>query len=103
MALLRGVVMRVDLGSELDLFQAGPRLLLAGLLLLDVSFVLELAVVHAPAHGRIGLWRNLDEIEIERTGPAERVAGLDDPDLLSVMADQADLWRPDPVVDPRIR
>ena len=81
-ALLRGVVVRVDLGAELDLLQAGPRLLLAGLLLLHVSFVLVLAVVHDPAHRRIGLRRDLDEIQIERPGLAQRVLGVDHADLL---------------------
>ena len=102
MPLLRGVVVRVDLGPELDLFQAGPRLLLAGLLLLDVALVLVLAVVHDPAHRRICLRRDLDEIQIELPGLTQRLAGLDDPDLLSVMAHQANLGCPDLVVDPRI-
>jgi hypothetical protein len=48
------------------------------------------------------LRRDLDEIQIERSGLTQRLAGLDDPDLLSVMTDQANLWRPYLVVDPRI-
>jgi hypothetical protein len=48
------------------------------------------------------LRRDLDEIEIKGLGPGQRVTGVDDPDLLPVMPDQANLWRPDPVVDPRI-
>ena len=81
-ALLGGVVVRVDLGAELDLLQAGPRLLLAGLLLADVALVLVLAVVHDPAHGRIGLRRDFDEVQVQITGLTERLAGVDDPDLL---------------------
>jgi hypothetical protein len=77
-------------------------LLPAGLFLLDVALVPVLAVVHDPAHGRIGLRRDLDEIQIERSGLVQRVAGIDDADLLSIRPNQADLWRPDPVVDPRI-
>ncbi len=95
-------IVRIDLGSELDLFQAGPRLLPAGLFLLDVALVPVLAVIHDPAHGWIGLRRDLDQIQIERSGLVQRVAGIDDADLLSIRSDQPDLWRPDPIVDPRI-
>ena len=101
-ALLGGVVVLVDLGAELDLLQAGPRLLLAGLLLANVAFVLELAVVHDPAHGRIGLRRDFDEVQIQVTGLAQRLAGVDHPDLLAVGPHQAYLGRPDPVVYARI-
>jgi hypothetical protein len=48
------------------------------------------------------LRRDLDEIQIERSGLAEGVSRLDDADLRSVMPDQAHLCRPDPVVDPGI-
>src|SRR3954454_13007948 len=100
--LLGGIVVRVDLGAELDLLEAGSRLLLAGLFELHVSFVLVLAVVHDPAHRRIGLRRDLDEIQIERPSLVQRVAGIDHADLLAVRPDEADLWRPDPVFDPGI-
>jgi len=100
--LLGGVVVRIDLRSELDLFQAGPRLLPAGLLQLHVLFVLVLAVIHDPTHRRICLRRDLDEIQIERAGLIQGLSGLDDPDLRSVMPDQANLCHPDPVVDPGI-
>src|SRR4051812_21948016 len=102
MPFLGGVVVRVDLGAELDLLEAGPRLFLACLFELDVSFVFVLAVVHDPAHRRIGLRRDLDEIQLERPGLAQRVAGIDHADLLAVRPDEANLWRPDPVVDPGI-
>ena len=74
MALLRGVVVRIDLGTELDLLDLDPRLLLAGLLLADVPLVFVLAVVHDPAHRRIGLRRDLDEIQVQLPGLSERVA-----------------------------
>jgi hypothetical protein len=48
------------------------------------------------------LRRDLDEIQIERPGLVQRVAGIDDADLLPIRPDEADLRRPDPVVDPRI-
>jgi hypothetical protein len=48
------------------------------------------------------LRRDLDEIQIERLGPVQRVAGVHHPDLLPVVPNQANLCRSDPVVDPRI-
>src|SRR4029077_19220830 len=101
--LLRGVVMRVDLRAELDLLQTGARLLLPRFLLTDVSLVLELAVVHDPAHRRIGLRRDLDEVQIELPGLTERFACVHHTDLLAVGSDQANLGGSDPLVDPRIR
>ena len=101
-ALLRGVVVRVDLGAELDLLDLDPRLLLAGLLLADVAFVLVLAVVHDPAHRRIGLRRDLHEIQVEIPSLSQSVLGGNHPDLLTVGPHQTNLWRPDPVIDPRI-
>jgi hypothetical protein len=101
--LLRRVVVRVDLGSELDLFQSGARLLLPRFLLPDVTFVLELAVVHDPTHGWIGLRRDLDEIEIQLPRLADGFTRIHHADLLAVGSDQTDPWSPDPVVDPWIR
>jgi hypothetical protein len=48
------------------------------------------------------LRRDLDEIQIEFASLTQRFLGLDDPDLCSVMPDQANLTGPDPVVDPGI-
>src|SRR5439155_13728203 len=53
--LLDPVVVRIDLGAHLDLLDFDTRLSLPGFLLLDGSLVLELAVVHDAAHGRLGL------------------------------------------------
>jgi hypothetical protein len=93
---------RIDLGSELDLLELGPGLLTAGLFLADVALISVLAVVHDPTHGRIGLRRDLDQIEIHLSGPAERLGRGNHADLLAVVSDESDLGSPDPVVDPRI-
>ena len=68
-ALLRGVVVRIDLRTELDLLDLDPGLLLAGLLLTDVALVLELPVVHDPAPREVRLRRHLHEIEIRDPVP----------------------------------
>src|SRR5262249_21291543 len=102
MALLRGVVVRIDLGPELDLLQTGARLLLARLLLTDVPLVLELAVVHDPTHRWIGLRRDFDEVQLELLGLSQRLARVHDADLLAVRSYESDAWSPDPVVDPWI-
>jgi len=79
--LLRGVVVRVDLRAELDLFQPGARLLLARFLLADISLVLELAVVHDPTHGWISLRRYLNEVQIQLTRLTERFTRVHHADL----------------------
>src|SRR5436309_2506422 len=75
-----------------------PSLALPGFLLLHRSLVLELAVVHDPAHGRLGLRGDLDEVQIELLGLAKGFLDPHDSDLRSVRADQAHLGSPDPVV-----
>src|SRR5215207_4794149 len=101
-ALLGGVVVRIDLGTELDLLDLDPGLLLAGFLLTDVALVLELPVVHDPGHGRVRLRRHLHEIEIQILCLTERVLGRNDPDLRPVCTHQAHLRRADAVVYARI-
>src|SRR5437764_520705 len=68
-----------------------------------VLLVLPLAEIQEPAHGRIRLRRDLDEIEIELTGTLECLPGGHHADLLPVVSDEPDLRRTDPVVDPRLR
>ena len=47
--------------------------------------------------------RDLNEVQIELTRLAERFARVHYPDLRTVGPDEANPWRPDPVVDTRIR
>src|SRR4029453_4271769 len=100
--LLGRVVVRIDLGPELDLLDLDPGLFLAGFLHPDVPLVLVLAVVHDPCPRGASLWRHLDQIEVLILGLTERLLGRDDPDLRPIRSHQADLWRPDPVVYARI-
>jgi hypothetical protein len=71
------------------------RLLLLGLL------VLVLRVVQDAGDGRARLGRHLDEVEIAVLRVAQGLVGAHDTDLLSILADDADLGNADALVDPR--
>src|SRR4051795_7968029 len=99
MALLGVVVVLGDLRPELDLPDRDLLLVLArGLLALGL-LVLVLRVVQHPAHGRLGVGRDLDEVEIPLLGVAERLGRLQDAHLLAVWSDETDLWHADALVD----
>jgi large subunit ribosomal protein L35 len=51
-------------------------------------------------HGRACLRRDLDEVEVALGRVRERLLGLNDPDLVSVVSDQTDLGHTYPIVDP---
>jgi hypothetical protein len=75
------------------------RLVSPRLALLHGGFVLVLAEVHELADRRLRQRGDLDEIEIGLDGQSECVLDSDDPDLLAVRADEANLGDPDPVID----
>jgi hypothetical protein len=52
--------------------------------------VLELAVIHDPADGRLGRRSDLDQVELLLLGLREGDRDGDDPQLLAVVGDQAD-------------
>src|SRR5215207_667385 len=99
-ALLRLVVVRVDLGPHLHLFEGHQALLAPGFLGLDGLLVLELRVVHQLDHRRTGHRGHLDHVEVLLAGHPQRGLGVHHPELLAVGADHPDLGGPDPVVDP---
>jgi hypothetical protein len=68
-------VVVADLGPELYLPHVDVDLLFAGGLSGLLFLVLELAVIHHSDHGRVGVGRNLHEIEV---GPLAVVHGLAD-------------------------
>jgi len=55
--------MVIDVGTELDLLHLDDLLLFAGFVLLLLLLVLELAEIEQLADRRIGVRRNLDEVE----------------------------------------
>ena len=102
MALLGVVVVLGDLRAELDLADRDLLLVLArGLLLLGL-LVLVLRVVEHAADRRTRVGRDLDQVEIALLRVRKRLGGLDDADLLPVLADQPDFGYANPVVDPSL-
>jgi hypothetical protein len=64
--------------------------------------VAELAVVHDSTHRRIGLGRDLDEVELCGTRSGECVFGGHDSDLRTVGVNETNLGNPDSLVVPRL-
>lgn len=100
MLLLRGVISHVDLRAELHLFDFNLALVLASLLCLDGLFVLELAIVHDAAYGRLSIWSNLYQIETCHIGNMLGLLGGTDTHLFPVVADQPYFTRSDGFVEP---
>jgi len=90
----------VDLGPELHLLDDDVRGLALRLpptlfLLVDVP-----AIVHDPADGRVGVGRDLHQIELLVAGLRLRFGQGADPQLLAFGTDEEDLAGSDAVVDP---
>jgi hypothetical protein len=94
-------VARSDLGPVLHLLDGGGAGLAAVLLLALRRLVLPLAVVEDLADRRVGLRRDLDEIEIVLSCQLERLREGLDPELVPLGIDEPDLSGPDALVDPR--
>jgi hypothetical protein len=62
--------------------------------------VLELAVIHDPANGRLLLRRDFDKVQADFAGPLEGVDGFDDAEDFAFMSDHADGRDADLFVDP---
>src|ERR1035437_5458478 len=102
MALLGGVVVRVDLRTELDLLDDRVDLVLAGFPLLDGCFVLELAEVHELGDRRLCHRGHLDQVEVRFGGETQCVLDAYDADLLTIGANQTHFRDPDSIVDTRL-
>src|SRR5665647_2743918 len=100
-ALLGGVVMRVDLRAELDLLDDRVDLVLAGFPLLDGFLVLELAKVHELGDRRLCHRGHLDEVEVRLGSESQGVFDAYDADLFTIGANQPHFRNPDAVVDTR--
>ncbi len=73
--------------------------MLAGLLGALILLVAVLRVVHHPRDGRICAGRDLDEVEALAVRVLERFLRREDPDLATLLVDQADTLRADLLVD----
>ena len=76
-------------------------LLLAGFGLTLLLFLFELAEIHDLADWRLGVGRDFHQIEPGFLGHLHRACGGDDADIFPICADQANLGRPDAIVDAR--
>src|SRR5262249_18748210 len=102
MALLRLVVVNSDLWPELDLLDVDRNLVLASELGLLLLLVAVLAVVHDPRDRRIGLSRDLDEVEVLAVRVVERLLDRLHSELAALFVDETDLRRADVLVDPAV-
>ena len=98
--LLGVVVVLRDLRAELDLADRDLLLVLARGLQLLRLLVLVLGVVEHTADGRARVRGDLDQVKVALLRVRERIGGLDDADLLSVLADEPNLRHADAVIDP---
>src|SRR6266536_1855816 len=101
-ALLRLVVVVVDLGPHLHFLEGHQALLAPGLLGLDGLLVLVLRVVHQFGDRRPRQGRDLDQIEIGAARDPQSGLRVHDPELLAGRTDHPELRRPDTVVDSRL-
>src|SRR6478672_5111739 len=102
-AFLRVVVVNTDLRSELDVLDVDLRLVLPRELRLLFQLVAVLAVVHHPAHRRISLGRDLDQVEVLRVRVLACLVSRLQSELLAVFVDQPHTRDANGVVDPCLR
>src|SRR5436305_7498775 len=95
------VVVLVDVGAELDLFEMDDLLLLLRYVRLLLLLVEELAEVHDAADRRLRRRRHLHQVEGLLLCPPQRLFDRHDARLRAVSLDQAHLPYPDALVDPR--
>ncbi len=93
------VVVLLDAGPELDLFDLDVVLLLLGLPGRPGLLVLELPVVHQLDHGRPCVGGHLHQVQPRCLSALSGLVDADDTDLLALIADEANGADPDLVVD----
>jgi hypothetical protein len=98
---LHFVIVVVDVGAHLDLFDLDDLLVLTRLVRLLLRFVFVFAVVGDLGDRRNRIGRDLDQIETGLFGHLDGLAGTEDADHVAVLVDQSDLRRFDFAVDAR--
>jgi hypothetical protein len=93
------IVSDIGTGTEFDLLDLNLLLLLARLGLLLFLVEPEAAVIHQTADRWIGVGHDLDQVERLRARPGQRRADINNPDLISIRADQSDFRDRDVLVD----
>ena len=95
------IIMMINIGAHLDLFDLNDFLLFAGFVSLFLRLVLELAVVEDFADRGLCLWRNLHQIQAGVVRAVQGIINADDADILSRFVNEADGINFDPFVYPR--
>ena len=90
--LLRLQIVLFNPNTQLNLFDGNDLLILTGFLFPFGLFKAILAVVHDLTNGRIGLGRDLDQIQSAIVRDLLRVAGGMDPQLRTVGINETNLW-----------
>ena len=91
--------MIVDVRTHLDLFDLDDLLLLARLGRLLLRLVLVLAEIQDLADRRLGVGRDLDQIEAGLGGALACVVDGDHADIVAGGVDELDVWSVDALVD----
>jgi hypothetical protein len=95
------IVILVDVWTKLDLFDLDHSLLFLRLVLLLLGFVFELPIIEDLANRRVGIGRDLDQVETMTFRLGDRVNSLHHSKLFPVRGDTADLFGSDVSVHPR--
>src|SRR5579863_1617568 len=95
------VIVIVDAGAKLDLFDLDHLLLLARLVLALLLLVFEFAEIEDFADRRIGVGRHFDEVEPGLDGAGDGIAARDDAHHLAAFVDETHARREDFFVDAR--
>jgi hypothetical protein len=89
----------VDVGPHLDLFDLDGALLLARLGGLLLRLVFVLAEIEDLADRRLGIGRNLDQVETGLGGASEGLSRGNDADIVAGGVDELDVWIVNALVD----
>ena len=100
MVLFGLVVVFVHVNAELHLFDRNDLLVLLGGAFLFFFFVKEFPVILDLADWRVGIGRDLNQIETSFAGNFERFKGLHDAELIAFIIDYAHFSRANPIIHP---
>src|SRR3546814_5434313 len=92
------IVVIIDVGTHLDLFDVLRLLRLAGLVGLFLRLVFEFADIEELGDGRIGVGRDLDEVETDLGCLLDRLARVHHAQIFALVIDHADLLALDELV-----
>jgi hypothetical protein len=93
----------IDLRSDPDFLELNHVLVLPRFPFLPALFIPEFPIVHEPADGRDGVWRDLDEVKTSLASHLQGFKGRNDADLLALVVDQPDFSDANPLIDPGLR